>query len=493
MSKKNRNTQTTNKKVLFSDDIGLFADGKQLINRSKLSICSETKYCAVGRNGVGKTSLLRCLYDMLKDKINILMIEQDIQLGSDSTILDFMLRANEELYEKYLKSIEYEAIEDMTDDELQEYTDITDYLDVHGWDGYEAEALKILSKLGFDNVEYDTSTLSGGWRNVLAIGKSLLTKPEILILDEPTNHLDVDATIWLIEYLKKYKKTVVVVTHQMDLVDEITDFIWYIGNPDGKGNKLITISGKSKQLEQTLEEIENSNKKSNNSKSDIIRFNDVHDLDSSNIIEYKNVSFKYDSNKTNTLSDIELGLYMKSRIVIIGKNGCGKTTLFKLANGTISPSSGDVIKNPKLRIAYYHQQLIDTMPLDSTPMEFISSKDESLDKQQCRIILSKTGIKKQQNGLDLANVKIRDMSGGQKVRTMLASIQMTNPHLILFDEPTNHLDFESVRELISAINNFDGGIMIISHDVFFIKRIENKQVYLLCDGSISKFTNELLE
>ena len=357
----------------------------------------------------------------------------------------------------------------------------------------------------------------------LALGKALLRRPEILILDEPTNHLDLNAVIWLTEYLTGYDKTLIVITHQIGLVNSIADLVWYIGNLELKGNKVFTIRGNYNRL---LQFMDNSDKEMNNNynkfqkkitelkkkstpKKDVeeyikknnvprppkpyivnIDWENIIQLSTKNIIDFRDVYFNYGEKKIYEKLDIALD--MGSRIVLVGENGVGKTTFFKLASGELKPNDGDIYFDHRLKVGYYNQQIIDTLPLHLTPIEYLQEIDSSLDQNKCRGILGKLGIKKTEL-VDLPKNIIENLSGGQKARVSLASIQMKSPHLILFDEPTNHLDIESIDGLINGINNFNGGVVVITHDMYLIESIENSRIYEVKNNNLIKFNGEFNE
>jgi ATP-binding cassette subfamily F protein 3 len=222
-----------------------------------------------------------------------------------------------------------------------------------------------------------------------------------------------------------------------------------------------------------------------------ITFDNVIELSTKNIIELKEVDFYYEPNKL-IYKNLNINFGMGSRIILVGSNGCGKTTLFKLMTQQIKPTNGFVLNDERLRIGYYNQQIIDNLPLELTPIEYLQQLNSKLDISQCRTILGKLGIKKQEN-LDLATNKIVDLSGGQKARVSFASVQMSNPHLILLDEPTNHLDLESIEGLIEGINNFNGGIIIITHDIYLIESIKNANIYQVMTNNLIKFNGDFDE
>jgi ATPase subunit of ABC transporter with duplicated ATPase domains len=218
-----------------------------------------------------------------------------------------------------------------------------------------------------------------------------------------------------------------------------------------------------------------------------IDWENVPQLSLSNIIEFRDVDFSHGS---NTIFDkIEFNISMGQKLIIVGPNGIGKTTLFKLASGLLTPNSGNIINDDRLRVGYYHQQIIDNLPLNLTPTQYLQTLNDRLDNGACRGILGKLGIKKTDT-VDLPNIKINLLSGGQKARVSLASIQMNSPHLLLLDEPTNHLDLESIEGLIKGINEFNGGVVIITHDMYLIESINDGIIYEISNKKIKKFNGE---
>jgi ATP-binding cassette subfamily F protein 1 len=505
--------------TIFSEDIEVSINGKKLINESHIVINSNTKYCVIGNNGCGKTTLMKYLFSKLEPITDILMIDQDIIIDStEQTVSDFILNADPDLYQQYKKLVILES-SDLTDIQQEEYNKLSEYVyNISSWDKYFSESKKILHGLGFDNnLDKPVSILSGGWRIRLALGKALLRLPTVLVLDEPSNHLDLNAVIWLSDYLTNYKKTLIVITHQIDLVETIADITWFVGNPELTGTKIYTVSGGYYSYIQMLEQlstevfnkyekfqkkIEEMKKKSIPKKkveefikiNNVLRppkqyivnieFENVLAPFTKNIIDFKNIKFGYDNNII--FDNLNFTIQMGCRYILVGQNGVGKTTLFKLAYASMKPQEGYVIKDERLRIGYYHQQMVDNLPLDMTPIEYLQSIDSTLDLTQCRRILGKLGIKKK-DIMDLPTSIISTLSGGEKARVSLASIQMFSPQLILMDEPTNHLDLESINGLIKGINEFNGALVIITHDMYLIKSIKEATIYETENRNIKKF------
>jgi ATPase subunit of ABC transporter with duplicated ATPase domains len=528
---KQENKQKINKDVIKSENVGtIFADkveilvnGKVLIGESNIVINEHTKYVVIGQNGVGKTTLLKYLSNKLKDT-DILMIEQDIELeDSENKIRDFVLGARPELYLQYKRFRVLEEIENLTDKENEEYQEISQNLADNDWDRFEAESKKILNGLGFTNPELPVSILSGGWRMRLALGKALLRCPKLLILDEPTNHLDLDAVIWLTDYLTNYKNSLIVITHQIHLMNAIGQVTWYIGDPELTGTKIYSVNGSYFRVQKMIEmmgkeaeknydkfqrRVEELRRKSTPKKEvdEFIKkegvprprkpyevnidFEEVNELGSNNIIDFREVSYSYGDKQI--FDSIDYAMSLGSKNILVGPNGIGKTTLFKLASELIEPTSGYVLRDSRLRVGYYHQQIIDNLPLNLTPIQYLQSINSTLDINKCRAILGRLGIKKNDT-IDLPSTKISILSGGQKARVSLASVQMQNPHLILMDEPTNHLDSESIEGLIKGINEFNGGVIVITHDMYLIESIENSTIYEIKNKKIIKFNGTFEE
>ena len=522
---KSGNNQSNSIVTLYSEKVEVHVGGKKLLSESDIAINAGTKYFVLGANGIGKTSLLKQIYSKLESKLNILMIDQDIQIEStEQSISEFILNGDPILYSAKKRMDQLEKIEEMAEEELDEYSRLSEIVYSREWDKYEAESLRITNGLGFTNQNLSVNILSGGKRMILAIGKALLRKPDILMLDEPTNHLDLDVVIWLTNYLESYKKTLIIITHQIGLVNSLSDVIWYVGNPELTGNKVYTIRGKYDKLLKFLDQTEKETgknyekftkkveelRKKSTPKKDVdefikkegvprppkpyvvnMTFDNVVELSTKNIIEFRDVGFGY-TNAEPIYKNLNISLDMGSRMILVGPNGCGKTTFFKLINNTIQPSDGYILSDDRLRVGYYNQQIVDNLPLHLNSIEYLQQLNPKLDQNQCRNILGKLGIKKIDT-LDLPTNKIADLSGGQKARVSFASVQMTNPHLILLDEPTNHLDLESIEGLVKGINGFNGGIVVITHDIYLIESIERAGIYQVKSSNIIKFNGDFDE
>jgi len=511
--------------MLSIADITIKQGPKIIIDSSDIIINYGVHYGLVGPNGCGKTTLLNFIIDNIDPNIKSYVVNQDIVIEPNQTVLDFMLRADLKIYNINQQVLNFELQmdqEDVSDEIMEQYQELVESVEYQMYDRYIVESKKILKGLGITEYEKQVSEYSGGWRMRLAIAKSLIIRPNLLIMDEPTNHLDLNAVIWLSNYLETYNKTLIITSHQIDFINQFSNVIWYIGNPDFRLPKLYAVRGNYDKLLETLDDIKKAGitkynkmeaeisrmKKKSTPKnvidkfiidSDIprppkdysvkIEFPDVPHISNQRIIRFENVYFGY----TNLLirnSDFSVGL--SDRIVIVGSNGAGKTTLFKLLLGEIKPNQGEVIKDPRARIGYYHQQIMEKLPLHLTPIEYLQELNSNLDIQKCRSIFGKIGLKKI-DSVDPCTIEIEKLSGGQKARVSLSSIMINDPHIILLDEPTNHLDIESIQGLIEGINSYNGGIIMITHDMHVIKSTENIRVIELIDGNLKEIRNGIDE
>jgi len=505
--------------VVQVNKFSVHINSKKLFDDSELVLTSGHIYGLIGKNGCGKTTLLNIIKNNMipiDKRMLVLCVEQAIEETNDTPI-QILMKSNGEFFKINQRMIVLEKLmedelfgnKDEDDMILTEYNQIEQSLKNYIPEMEEVKIQKILKGLGFtDNMMNQSFNIfSGGWKMRIALAKSLYIKPDLLLLDEPTNHLDLEATIWLGNYLETNfldKNHIgLVVSHNIGFLDQICTNILNI-----EKNKLVTYRGNytsfkynyDKKLIESKKEwdklIKNKNSKKCNEiikkKSSLtepyiikINFSDVSNL-KGNILSVQNMSFSY--NSTLIFDSVDFGIDINSRITLIGQNGVGKTTLLKLIMGEINPNSGYIVKNNGLKIGYYHQHFEQFLPNNMTPINYLQSKipKELIVNDKIQSVRKYLGTMK----LDpqAHNSLIGTLSGGQKARVALINIIFQQPQLILMDEPTNHLDIETIEGLIKGLQEYKGGLMIITHDSHLITSLES-ELWILRDNKIEFYNN----
>ena len=512
-------------------NFSISAAGKVLFKDAVLSITKGRRYGLVGPNGKGKSTLLKMIASgdlKIPPRVDFLYVEQEV-VADDTPAVEAVLKADMKRWnllkeeETLMKALDA-GDEDM--DKIERLQVVTGELTNMGADSAEAKARRILFGLGFDmDMQVKpTKMFSGGWRMRISLARALFVEPTLLMLDEPTNHLDLNAVIWLDDYLQRWKKTLLVVSHDQDFLNSVTQEILHIedltlvsykGNYDSfkKAEKIKfeqTVKAWEKQ-EKRLRELKRSGQSKAKAQDNVMKnakrepggrnnkkmndaiasgsqtatqatlisrpkeyhvqfhFTDVADIGRP-VMEINQVHFRYSPMYPVIFDKVDFGIDMDSRICIVGPNGAGKSTLLKLMTGEIEPTRGDVRRNPRLRMGVYNQHFVDKLPMNKTPIEFLRDRFQNEDYQSVRNRLGKYGLEGHAH-----EVVMRDLSGGQKARVTFVELSLQEPHLLLLDEPTNNLDIESIDALIDAINEFTGGIIVVTHDQ---RLIENCQCNL---------------
>merc|ERR1719162_1796176 len=417
---------------------------------------------------------------------------------------------------------------------------IQDKLDKMEPETFEPRACELLHGLGFTKAMMNkfTKDMSGGWRMCVSLAQALFVEPMLLLLDEPTNHLDLGACVWLEEYLKTYPNTLLFTSHSEDFMNgvctnimQLTEkgtLVTWTGNYDAyfkvrtelEKNQLTKWKKETDDIAHLQEFIRSCGTYANmriqaESKQKIIdkmteagltekpevdpiypfSFPDSENI-SPPVLAFSNCSFSYSGKKEDHLyENLELGVDLDSRIALVGPNGAGKSTLLKLMLQQIEPTVGQVKRNGKLRIGHYNQHSEEVLDLEETPLDF-------LQKLYPTGIVTTSGLKKMElsdwrgqlgrfgvTG-DFQTRKMTTMSDGFKTRVVLLLIALTNPHVLLLDEPTNHLDMEMIDALARAINQFTGGLVLVSHDFRLISQVA-KEIWVCDKKSITAWKGDI--
>lgn len=528
------------------ENFSISAKGNDLFVNANLLIAQGRRYGLVGPNGHGKTTLLRHIASRafaIPPNIDILYCEQEV-VAEDASAVEVVLKADTKrttLLEE-LKKLE-ESPEAGTLAGQERLKEIYDELKAIGADSAEPRARRILAGLGFSRSMQDrpTNSFSGGWRMRVSLGRALYVEPTLLLLDEPTNHLDLNAVIWLDNYLQGWKKTLLIVSHDQSFLDNVCSEIihldqhklhYYKGNysmfkkmyvqkrkemikeyeKQEKRIKELKAHGTSKKAAEKKQK-EALTRKQEKNRTKVQKLEDenapVELLQKPReyivkfsfpeppplqppILGLHNVTFAYPGQKP-LFVDCEFGIDLSSRVAIVGPNGVGKSTFLKLLTGDLDPLKGDVKRNHRLHIGRFDQHSGEHLTAEETPSEYLMRLFD-LPYEKARKQLGTFGLSSHAH-----TIKMKDLSGGQKARVALAELCLNAPDVVILDEPTNNLDIESIDALADAINEYQGGVIIVSHDERLIRDtectlwvIEDRTINEV-DGDFDDYRKELLE
>ncbi|KAL6753118.1 P-loop containing nucleoside triphosphate hydrolase protein [Haematococcus lacustris] len=507
----------------------LLYHGHELLVDASLELNHGRRYGLLGVNGCGKSTMLKAIAERdipIPPHFDMYLLDREIA-ASDLSSLEAVMEVDAEKVRLEKEAEELAAME-MTEEVEHRLTDVYERLELLDSDTVEARAASILHGLGFtpEMQRKKTREFSGGWRMRIALARALFIDPTILLLDEPTNHLDLEACVWLEEHLKKFKRILLMVSHSQDFLNGVCTNIvhmarkklgTYTGNYDqyiatreeqeenqmkrfrqeqdqiqhmkdyiarfGHGSAKLARQAQSK--EKTLAKMVRGGltEKVQSEKTVRLRFTPVGKLPPP-VLQFIQVAFGYSPDKV-LYRNVDLGVDLDSRVAIVGPNGAGKSTLLKLMVGTLEPLDGMVKRHNHLRIGQYHQHLTELLPMELTPLEYMMREYKDVALEVMRSQIGRFGITGAAQTLE-----IRHLSDGLKSRVVFAWLAYRTPHMLLLDEPTNHLDIETIDSLAAAINEWDGGLVLVSHDFRLIGQVCN-EIWEVKGGKVDRWQGDI--
>ena len=510
-----------------------------ILENVNFTVNEYDKIGIIGVNGTGKTTLFKIIsgiygYDSgdiyTSKDCEIGYLEQNTNFHSENTILEEVLEVFKDVIEmeKYLRDLEHKISEESSNTNsttleklMNEYSNkLEAFSDMNGY-GYKSEAKGVLKGLGFSDEDMDKpiSILSGGEKTRVLLGKLLLKKPTLLLLDEPTNHLDSEAIEWLEVFLKQYKGTVILISHDRYFLDQVVNRIFEIHNKklktyNGNYSDFIKASAIEKELE--LKKFEDQQKDIKKQEKSIERLKafgrekhlkrarskekalakvDVLDkpeayrkkakiefnpsvTSGNDVLQLRDISMGY--GERILFKDLNLDIYRGEKVALIGANGIGKSTLFKIIMNEITPLSGDIKFGTNVNVSYFHQEQ-KTLNLDNTIIDEIWEDNKQLTQTSLRTMLGAFLFEGEE-----VFKKISTLSGGERARVAILKLILSNSNLLLLDEPTNHLDIDSKEVLEEALSSYTGTIFTISHDRYFLNTVVDK-VLVLDENGITEY------
>ena len=504
------------------NDITVRIGSKVLLDHTSAHISDGQKIGLVGANGCGKSTLFKVLKGELETEsgsvyfptsYKVVFVEQELN-DVNQAILEFVLSQDKERME-VLNLLE-------TADEM-EIGEVHERLNSMNAAAAPAKAASILNGLGFSNDDLyrPIKEFSGGWRMRLALAAALFQPSDVLLLDEPTNHLDLEASLWLESHLRKYKGTLVLISHDKYILNDLCNYIIHIEN-----FKLNTYSGnydtfqntRAMQRELLSKQAVKQEKHRQHVQSYIDRFrykaskakqaqSRIKMLEKMEVVSaaiddrgshfdfpqpanlppplltIEDVSVGYDGKAI--LKDLNFSLIPNDRIALLGANGNGKSTFAKLVSNRLQAMEGTVRRPSKLKVGYFAQHQSDELPMDETATEFMSRLMPDKREPQVRAHLARFGLDNEKS-LTI----IEKLSGGEKARLLFAAMTYDAPALLILDEPTNHLDIDGREALILALNEYEGAVILITHDLHLIELIAD-DLWLVKDGCCKSYTGDI--
>src|SRR6195952_3560474 len=509
--------------MLQIDNLVFNAWGRRFFDHASVLIPSGAKVGLVGRNGVGKSTLFRLILGEFQPDggeiglprlARVASVDQE-HPATPVSLLDTILAADEQrdALHAELETAEPERIADI-------YARLTE-IDA---DRAPARASEILAGLGFSTAALDRpmSEFSGGWRMRVALAAALFAEPDLLLLDEPTNYLDLEGAMWLEARLRKYPNAAIIISHDRELLNNSVDAILhlhqgklelYTGGYDdfekrrGEKARLLSATRVKQEAERAhlqsfVDRFRAKASKAAQAQSRMKRLGKMEP--GSATLEERGAPFKLPSptrplapplirwdhaavgyGGDPVLHNLNLRLDVDDRIGLLGVNGAGKSTFAKMAAGALELQSGHMQREKRIKVGWFHQHQIEALDPADTPLDII--RRERLDDNETshRSRLAAWGI-----GFDKQSTTVENLSGGERARLLLNLVAMEAPHLLILDEPTNHLDIDSRRALLDALNDYQGAVILITHDRSLMELVADR-LWLAADGTVKPFDGDM--
>ena len=509
--------------MLQINELTFDAWGRRFFDQASVNIPKDAKVGLVGRNGAGKSTLFKLILGKLAPGGGDISLPRLARIGSVDqehpatpvTLIDTVLAADEERADLLAR------LETAEPDEMG---DIWGRLIEIDADRAPSRAAEILSGLGFsqEDLTRPMAEFSGGWRMRVALAAALFAQPDQLLLDEPTNYLDLEGALWLEARLKKYPHSAMVISHDRELLNNSCDHILhlkdgklelYVGGYDAFERQLseklrlqeanrAKVDAKRAHLQSFVDRFRAKASKATQAQSRLKMLAKLPPI--SAVVEERVAPFILPSPERPLappllrledatagyggppiLKRMNLRLDLDDRIGLLGVNGAGKSTFAKLAAGALKLEAGQLHRSGKLKVGWFHQHQIEAMDPTDTPLDIIRRALPEATEAKRRAVLSSFGI-----GVNKVETTVANLSGGERARLLLNMVAMDAPHLLILDEPTNHLDIDSRRALLDALNEYEGAVILITHDRSLMELVADR-LWLAADGTIAPFDGDM--
>ncbi|MDN3565269.1 ABC-F family ATP-binding cassette domain-containing protein [Paeniroseomonas aquatica] len=509
--------------VLAIRDLTLRIAGRLLLENADLIVDPGRKVGLVGRNGAGKSTLLKCITGEIQADGGEIRLAARARMGhvaqeapgGPESLLETVLAADTERAGLLAEAEGHP--------EPHRMAEIHERLIAIGADSAPSRAATILAGLGFDAAAQarPSTEFSGGWRMRVALARVLFLEPEILLLDEPTNHLDLEATMWLEGWLQRFSGAAIVVSHDRGLLERCVDAIAHLDRAKltlypGAFDNFVRVrterqaqmaaqneklaaerahiqsfvdrfkakASKARQAQSRIKALERMPAIESIVEDHVTRFAFPEPAElAPPVLSISQGSIGYD--KRVVLKGLDLRLDQDDRIALLGANGNGKSTLAKLFAGRLELMGGTMFRSPKLKVGYFAQHQTDELDMEGTPLTHMQAVMPRATVQQCRAQLARFGL-----DVERATTKISACSGGEKARLLLALCTREAPQLLILDEPTNHLDIDARDGLVKALADYNGAVILISHDPHLVELVADR-LWLVGNGVVANFDGDL--